>query len=80
VQVVGAVVLGVMGIVALAVAGEAIRAGRIWYRPKGRRGEREARWLRRSPEPLAYWVLTGMFGGLGLAFLGCGVWVLLRPR
>lgn len=63
-----------VGVLALAVAGEAIRKGRFWYQPRHRRGASEPRWIRRSTEPIAFRVYVGFFGVLGIVSIVGAIW------
>jgi hypothetical protein len=73
-QLLGAGLLGVMGVLAVAVSAEAVYRGRIWYRAKYLLAL-EARWVPRSQEPIWFWLLTGLYGGIGCTSLTCGVWL-----
>ena len=74
----GCGVMFVLGAVSLAVAAEALWRGRIWQRSK-HRPERDSRWVRRSAEPVNFWVHVSLFAGLGLGMIGCGVYAALYP-
>jgi uncharacterized membrane protein YfcA len=66
-----------VGSITLAIAGEMWRKGRFWFSPKSHRSQREARWVRRSNEPIAFWIYTGFFGIIGIACVIGAIWAAL---
>jgi len=76
--VVGGVLL-LLGVVALAVMAEALRSGRVWHFRRGLL-DRASGWVRRSRDPLSYWLNIVTLAASGCAGVVAGVYVLVyRP-
>jgi hypothetical protein len=76
--VVGGVML-LLGVVATAVAAEAVYRGRVWHFRRGLL-DRASGWVRRSREPFAFWLRVVTLAVSGGAGVGGGLYVLIyRP-